>query len=124
LKIRAFDPLGSALGATNATPVCAIRAQVEEFGGHPLCTLIGGGSTAPGRAALYNGALIRYLDFNDSYLAPVETCHPSDNLAPGTGCGRVCARFGTRVPDRTSGRPPGASPAARPDGYRAELFFE
>lgn len=25
---------------------------------------------------------MRYLDFNDSYLAPGETCHPSDNLAP------------------------------------------
>ena len=23
---------------------------------------------------------IRYLDFNDSYLAKGETCHPSDNL--------------------------------------------
>src|SRR5439155_2515743 len=30
----------------------------------------------------YNGALVRYLDFNDSYFAPGETCHPSDNLAP------------------------------------------
>jgi 2-methylcitrate dehydratase len=42
----------------------------------------GGGATAPDRAALYNGALVRYLDFNDSYFAPGETCHPSDNLAP------------------------------------------
>jgi 2-methylcitrate dehydratase len=25
---------------------------------------------------------VRYLDFNDSYFAPGETCHPSDNLAP------------------------------------------
>jgi 2-methylcitrate dehydratase len=30
---------------------------------------------------MINGALARYLDFNDSYLAPAETCHPSDNLA-------------------------------------------
>jgi 2-methylcitrate dehydratase len=44
--------------------------------------LIGGGRSAPDRAALANGALVRYLDFNDSYLAPGETCHPSDNLAP------------------------------------------
>ena len=59
-----------------------VREQVEEFGGAPLATLIGGGRSAPDRAALYNGALVRYLDFNDSYLAPGETCHPSDNLAP------------------------------------------
>ena len=82
LKIRVLDSLGCALGALGAPPVEAIRAQLDDFGGHPLCGLIGGGGTAPDRAALYNGALVRYLDFNDSYFAPGETCHPSDNLAP------------------------------------------
>jgi 2-methylcitrate dehydratase len=82
LKIRILDALGCALGARDATPVRAIGAQVDDFGGRPLCTLIGGERTAPDRAALYNGALVRYLDFNDSYFAPGETCHPSDNLAP------------------------------------------
>jgi 2-methylcitrate dehydratase len=82
LKIRVLDALGCALGAIDARPVAVIRAQVDEFGGRPLCTLVGGGQTAPDRAALYNGALVRYLDFNDSYFAPGETCHPSDNLAP------------------------------------------
>jgi 2-methylcitrate dehydratase len=82
LKVRMPDSLGCALGALGAPPVEAIRAQLEEFGGRPLCTLIGAGRTAPDRAALYNGALVRYLDFNDSYFAPGETCHPSDNLAP------------------------------------------
>ncbi len=82
LKIRVLDALGCALGARAAAPVAAIRAQLEDFGGRPLCTLIGGGATAPDRAALHNGALVRYLDFNDSYFAPGETCHPSDNLAP------------------------------------------
>jgi 2-methylcitrate dehydratase len=82
LKLRVLDSLGCAFGALQAPPVDAIRAQVDEFGGRPLCTLIGGGETAPDRASLYNGALVRYLDFNDSYFAPGETCHPSDNLAP------------------------------------------
>ncbi|MGH2994593.1 MAG: MmgE/PrpD family protein, partial [Solirubrobacterales bacterium] len=82
LKIRVLDAFGCALGALEAPPVNAIRSQLDDFGGHPLCTLLGGGRTAPDRAALYNGALVRYLDFNDSYFAPGETCHPSDNLAP------------------------------------------
>ncbi len=82
LKIRVLDALGCALGALDAAPVRAIRSQLDDFGGRPLSTLIGGGRTAPDRAALYNGALVRYLDFNDSYFAPGETCHPSDNLAP------------------------------------------
>jgi 2-methylcitrate dehydratase len=82
LKLRVLDALGCALGALDAPPVRAIGAELEEFGGRPLCALIGGGRTAPDRAALYNGALVRYLDFNDSYFAPGETCHPSDNFAP------------------------------------------
>jgi 2-methylcitrate dehydratase len=83
LKIRVLDSLGCAAGALDAGVINAVRAQIEEFGGNPLCTLIGGSSkTAPDRAAFFNGALVRYLDFMDSYLAKGETCHPSDNLAP------------------------------------------
>jgi 2-methylcitrate dehydratase len=79
-KIRVMDALGCAIGALDARPMAMIAAQNAEFGGAPLCTLIGGGRTAPDRAAFYNSALVRFLDFNDSYLAPGETCHPSDNL--------------------------------------------
>jgi 2-methylcitrate dehydratase len=80
LKIRVLDALGCAYGAIGGAPVRMLRRHVDAFGGRPLCTLIGGGRTAPDRAALYNGALVRYLDYNDSYLAKGETCHPSDNL--------------------------------------------
>jgi 2-methylcitrate dehydratase len=80
LKIRVLDAFGCAIGALDGEPVRLIRAQTEEFGGAGRCTLVGGGRTAPDRAALYNSALVRYLDFNDSYLAPGETCHPSDNI--------------------------------------------
>ena len=82
LKIRILDALGCALGALDAPPVRAVRGVVDDLGGRQLCTLIGGGRSAPDRAALYNGALVRYLDFNDSYFAPGETCHPSDTVAP------------------------------------------
>jgi 2-methylcitrate dehydratase len=81
LKIRILDGLGCAIGALKGEPVRLIKDQVEEFDGAQHCTLIGGGKTAPDRAALYNTALVRYLDFNDSYLATGETCHPSDNIA-------------------------------------------
>lgn len=83
LKIRILDSIGCALGALGNGPIDAVRAQTRDFGGNPLCTLVGGGGkTAPDRAAFFNGALVRYLDFMDSYLAKGETCHPSDNLAP------------------------------------------
>jgi hypothetical protein len=60
LKVRILDSLGCALGALAARPVQAIRAEVDDLGGRPLCTLIGGGASSPDRVALYNGALVRY----------------------------------------------------------------
>lgn len=80
LKIRVLDSLGCALGALRGGPIKLVRDQIEDFGGKEHCTLIGGGRSSPDRAAFYNSALVRYLDFNDSYLAKNETCHPSDNL--------------------------------------------
>src|SRR5260370_19039398 len=80
LKIRILDALGCAIGALEGPPIKMLRAQLEDFGGRPLVTLIGGGKSAPDRVPLYNSALVRYLDYNDSYIAKKETCHPSDNL--------------------------------------------
>lgn len=80
LKIRLLDSLACAIGALEGAPIRRIKNQIEDFGGNPLSTLIGGIKTSPDRAAFYNSALIRYLDFNDSYLAKGETCHPSDNI--------------------------------------------
>jgi 2-methylcitrate dehydratase len=80
LKIRILDGLGCAIGALHADPIEKIRSYVKELGGNPLVHLIGGGLSSPDRAAFFNCALVRYLDFNDSYLAKGETCHPSDNL--------------------------------------------
>ncbi len=81
LKIRVLDALGCAIGALHAEPMRALREHLNELGGNALCALIGGGASAPDRAAFYNGALVRYLDFNDSYFARGETCHPSDNIS-------------------------------------------
>ncbi len=81
LRIRVLDTLGCAIGAIGAEPVRLVRAYARSWCADGPCTYIGGGSGAPDRAALMNGALSRYLDFNDSYLAPDETCHPSDNLS-------------------------------------------
>jgi len=79
-KIRVLDALGCAIGALDAPVIKMLVTQNDDFGGNPRCTQIGDGRTAPDRAAFYNSALVRFLDFNDSYLAKGETCHPSDNL--------------------------------------------
>lgn len=82
LKIRLLDALGCALGALGEAPVRMVANYTGEMGGAPLSSIIGNSKTAPDRAALYNGFLVRYLDYNDSYLAKGETCHPSDTIAP------------------------------------------
>ncbi|MEO6505594.1 MAG: MmgE/PrpD family protein [Terrimesophilobacter sp.] len=80
LKIRVLDTLGVAIGALDAQPIVAIRTLVDDLGGTPQATMIGGGKTSIDRAAFVNVALSRYLDFMDAYLAKGETGHPSDNL--------------------------------------------
>jgi len=121
LKIRVLDALGCALGAMDAPPVRTIRAHLEEFGGRQLCTLIGGGHSAPDRAALYNGSLVRYLDFNeslvryldlnDSYFAPRRDLSPERQPRPRARRGRVRARLQAGAAHRARGRLPGAVPA-------------
>lgn len=94
LKLRVLDSIACAIGALEGEPLGMIRAQIQDFGGAELCTLIGGGRTAPDRAAFYNSALVRYLDFNDSYVAPGETCHPSDNLGAVLAAAEYAGRSG------------------------------
>ncbi|MGA9452587.1 MAG: MmgE/PrpD family protein [Verrucomicrobiia bacterium] len=94
LKIRVLDSLACAVGALTGEPIQLLREHTEDFGGADRCTLIGGGRTAPDRAAFYNSALIRYLDFNDSFLARGETCHPSDNLGAVLAAAEYAGRSG------------------------------
>lgn len=82
IKLRVLDSIGCTLSALDAGPPRQVRAQVDEFGGTGPCTLIGGGQTSPDRAAFYNGALLRYIDFMDNYMCKKQSCHPSDNFAP------------------------------------------
>ncbi len=94
IKIRILDSIGCALCAIGAEPIRMLRAQTDDFGGSRQCTLIGGGKTAPDRAAFYNGALVRYLDFMDSYLAKGETCHPCDNIGAVLAAAEYAGRTG------------------------------
>ena len=82
LKVSILDAMACAINALGAPPIEACRAQADELGGPGgRCTLVGGGRANPVYAAFYNTALIRYVDFMDSYLARGGLCHPSDNIA-------------------------------------------
>lgn len=94
LRIRVLDAIGCAIGAIAGEPVRMVRACIGELEAAGPCTLIGGGSAAPDRAAFFNSALVRYLDFNDSYLAKGETCHPSDNVGALLAAAEYAGRSG------------------------------
>ena len=79
-KRNILDSLGCAIAALPGTPFKALREQFDEYRGTGSCSLIGGGSTSPDQAALYNTSLVRYVDLLDSYMSPGGLCHPSDNF--------------------------------------------
>lgn len=83
VKIRVLDSIAVALPAIHSEVIAGIRRFVEQTGGTSKSRLIGGGTSSPSYAALYNCSLIRYLDFNDSMLTKGETFHPSDVIG---GC--------------------------------------
>jgi len=81
VKRRVIDSLGCALGAWSAVPAViarnvAARYRTTESG----ATLLGTRTrVSPDWAAFANGCLVRYLDYNDTYLSQ-EPAHPSDNI--------------------------------------------
>src|SRR5580698_8646774 len=81
LKVSVLDSLACAINALGAPPIVACLEQAKQFGGSDArCTLIGGGKANVVYAAQYNTALVRYIDFMDSFLGGEELCHPSDNV--------------------------------------------
>lgn len=71
-KRAILDMLGCAIGAYNATPSRIMRELADDIGGKPESTIIGSGiRTSSLNAILANGVMVRYLDFNDTYLIPV-----------------------------------------------------
>jgi 2-methylcitrate dehydratase len=79
-KRRIVDSLGCAVGAYSEGPVRAARGLAEEWYPGRSATLLGTRRrTTPDMATLVNGLMVRYYDFNDTYLSK-EPAHPSDNI--------------------------------------------
>ncbi len=79
-KRRFIDSLATAVGAMPADAYRIARACALRVSSDPGATLLGGGRSSLEWATFVNGLLIRYLDFNDTYLS-LEPAHPSDNLS-------------------------------------------
>ena len=80
VKRRFIDSLATATGAMEADAYAIAKRCAERVQGQPGATLLGGGRSSAEWATFVNGVLIRYLDYNDTYLS-LEPAHPSDNLA-------------------------------------------
>ena len=97
VKRRLLDSLGCAFGAWNAPPCQIARTLAQSVKLAHGATLWGTShKTVPDLATFANGALVRYLDFNDTYLAK-EPAHPSDNIAAILAVGEAAHASGQLV---------------------------
>ncbi len=81
-KKRIIDSLGCAMGAFDAEPVKISRKIAEAPRITRGSTLFGTRKkSTPDLAAFVNGIMVRYFDYNDTYLSK-EPAHPSDNIGP------------------------------------------
>ena len=81
-KKRIIDSLGCGIGAFNEEPVKISRKVAEAARDRQGSTLFGTRKkTTPDLAAFVNGIMVRYFDYNDTYLSK-EPAHPSDNIGP------------------------------------------
>src|SRR5438445_5277959 len=95
-KRRFIDSFGTAVSAMDADAYaiakrCALRVQSQ-----PGAGMLGGGRSSTEWATFVNGLLIRYLDYNDTYLS-LEPAHPSDNLAAVLGVGQIAGAGGRNL---------------------------
>jgi 2-methylcitrate dehydratase len=97
VKRRVLDSLGCALGAWTSRPAEVTRAAAQAVALRDGASLLGSRHrTTPDLAAFSNGTLVRYLDYNDTYLSK-EPAHPSDNIAAALAVGQVCRASGRDV---------------------------
>ena len=79
-KRRFIDSFATAVGAMPSEAFAVAKKCAARVSGNPSASILASGESSPEWATFVNGLLIRYLDFNDTYLS-LEPAHPSDNLA-------------------------------------------
>jgi len=94
-KRRFIDALATALGAYRSPPATIARQTALDVPVRKGGSVVIGTQqrTTPDLAAFANGAHIRYLDYNDTYLSK-EPAHPSDNIAATLAVAQAAGRSG------------------------------
>lgn len=82
VKRRVIDSIATTLGAYRSHPARIVREKAMAVADPNARASVWGTKhrTLPELAAFANGAMVRYLDYNDTYLS-LEPAHPSDNLS-------------------------------------------
>jgi 2-methylcitrate dehydratase len=94
VKRRTIDSIGCALGAYHTPPGRIARAKAMSINDTHAGTVLGTAhSTSPELATFANGTMVRYLDFNDTYLS-LEPAHPSDNIPAAWAVTEVTGKGG------------------------------
>ncbi|HEY1186874.1 MAG TPA: MmgE/PrpD family protein [Gemmata sp.] len=92
-KRRFIDSFATAIGAMPADAYAIAKRCAARVSGTPGASILAGGKSSVEWATFVNGLLIRYLDFNDTYLSK-EPAHPSDNLAAVLAVGEAVGAGG------------------------------
>jgi len=97
VKRRVLDSIGTALGAWDSRPARVTRQVAQAVAIPNGASLLGSKHrTTPDLAAFSNGALVRYLDYNDTYLSR-EPAHPSDNIPAAWAVAQVRGADGKQL---------------------------
>jgi 2-methylcitrate dehydratase len=96
VKRRLLDSLATAVGAMPSETYAVARRCALRASSDPGATLLGGGRSSVEWGTFVNGTLIRFLDYNDTYLS-LEPAHPSDNLAPVLAVGEAVGAGGKEL---------------------------
>ncbi|AET31528.1 MmgE/PrpD family protein [Pyrobaculum ferrireducens] len=95
VKRRIIDSMAVAFAAYNAEPVAIARRVASKFATSRGARLLGTRyETTPDWATFVNGLMIRYHDYNDTYLSK-EPLHPSDLIGAALAVGDYVGAEGT-----------------------------
>lgn len=93
-KRRVLDSIGCCLGAYRSEPGTIARDVATSIADAAGASVWGTThKTRPEYAAFANGAMVRYLDFNDTYLSK-EPAHPSDNIPAAIAAAQAVGKGG------------------------------
>lgn len=97
-KRLAMDALGCCLGAYSSPPSKHLRTTYGNYSGDEDATIFGETNSAPLEyAGLINSTMVRYLDYNDTYISEGRACHPSDHIPALISTAEVEGRSGEEL---------------------------